>query len=94
MPAYSPDLFTSFSLSHPPVSAALAGAGFHFADASATSFAASAVSATAHSPSLGAEAGLTGFAPVFNERMRGAKRESLDGEEEHKRKRRKSDEAP
>lgn len=88
MPAYSPDLSTSFSLSHPPVSAALAGAGF------ATSFAASAVSAAAHSPSLGAEAGLTGFAPVFNERMRGAKRESLDGEEEHKRKRRKSDEAP
>jgi hypothetical protein len=37
---------------------------------------------------------LTGFAPVFNERMRGTKRESLDGEEEHKRKRRKSDEAP
>ncbi|KAL7337859.1 hypothetical protein BJY59DRAFT_716923 [Rhodotorula toruloides] len=94
VPAFSPDLSASYTLSHPPVSAALSSAGLHFADGSATSFAAIAVSAAAHSPSFGAEAGLTGFAPVFNERMRGAKRESLDGgEEERKRKRRKSDEA-
>ncbi|GAA6047886.1 hypothetical protein NBRC10513_003628 [Rhodotorula toruloides] len=94
IPAFSPDLSASYTLSHPPVSAAISSAGLHFADSSATSFAAIAVSAAAHSPSFGAEAGLTGFAPLFNERMRGAKRESLDGgEEEHKRKRRKSDEA-
>ncbi|BGP28452.1 hypothetical protein JCM10296v2_000185 [Rhodotorula toruloides] len=93
MPAFSPDLSASYNLSHPPVSAAFSSAGLHFADGSATSFAAIAVSAAAHSPSSGAEAGLTGFAPLFNERMRGAERESLDGgEEEHKRKRRKSDE--
>ncbi|GEM05998.1 hypothetical protein Rt10032_c01g0015 [Rhodotorula toruloides] len=94
MPAFSPDLSASFTLANPPVSAGLSSAGLHFTDSSATSFAAIAVSAAAPSPSLGTGAGLTGFAPVFSEMMRGAKRQSLDGwEEEHKRKRRKSGEA-